>query len=127
MPQHIPQPRALSPRPLSRARTTRAAFIVGALLAVAAAPAAEAVLAGFERYLRFLPRDLALRQAQLDVRDGVAPLSAPVPDISHPVWWACWTLYGDAGYQTSAGPLRRLVRRRLGARTPRPRSVREEA
>jgi CHAT domain-containing protein len=94
---------------------------------VAAAPAAEAVLAGFERYLRFLPRDLALRQAQLDVRDGVAGLSAPVPDIDHPVWWACWTLYGDAGHQTRAGALRRLLRRRLRSNRRRPAATGEEA
>jgi hypothetical protein len=85
---------------------------------VAAAPAAEAVLEGFERYLRYLPRDVALQRAQLDVCDGTVPLSAPVPDIGHPVWWACWTLYGDPGHQTKAGPLRRLLRRGLAPAPP---------
>ena len=88
----------------------RAAFHAGAasVLAarwVAADPAAAAVLDNFDRYLRYLPRDVALQRAQLGSH------LTDLPAADHPARWACWTLYGDSGLQTSAGALRRWLRR----------------
>lgn len=83
-----------------------AAAVVGARW-IAEDPVAGGLLDQFERYLRYLPRDVALRRAQLDVCAGRTPHDG---QPEHPARWACWTLYGDAGRQTSAGPLRRLIR-----------------
>ncbi len=87
---------------------------------VAADPVAAAVLDRFHHHLRLLPRDLALRQAQREIHAGV-PAGAGAGAVprgwdevaapGHPARWACWTLYGDAGWQTAAGPVRRGVRR----------------
>jgi tetratricopeptide (TPR) repeat protein len=82
----------------------RAAMHAGASSVVAARwiaedTAAAAVLDRFERYIRYLPRDLALQRAQLDVSGA------------HPAQWACWTLYGDTGWQTSGGSIRRTFAR----------------
>lgn len=77
---------------------------------IAKAPIAKAVLDRFERYARFLPRDIALQRAQLDVRAGKPGIPTQVPFYAHPARWACWSLYGDAGYQTRAGKTRRLFR-----------------
>jgi tetratricopeptide (TPR) repeat protein len=99
----------------------RAAFHGGAAAVVAARWAAEeaaaaTVLDGFDRYVRYLPRDLALRQAQLDVCAG-APDSQPgALPTEHPARWACWMLWGDAGFQTRTGPVRRSLRRRADER-----------
>jgi CHAT domain-containing protein len=102
-----------------RGRDERAGFVRAGIHAGAAAvlaarwiaddPAAAAVLDRFERYLRYLPRDLALRQAQLDVCDGKADLHVGLSDHRHPARWACWTLYGDSGWQTRVGLLRRRL------------------
>jgi CHAT domain-containing protein len=94
----------------------RAALHAGASAVVAARwravdAVAATVLDRFERYLRYLPRDLALQRAQLDVCRGVSGVPVSIPDIDHPARWACWTLYGDSGWQTGAGPVRRLLRR----------------
>ena len=102
----------------------RAAVHAGAASAVAARWIAEshvavAVADRFERYVRYLPRDMALQRAQLDVCDGMPGIPADLSAPDHPARWACWTLYGDSGYQTGAGPVRRLLRsideRRQGA------------
>ncbi|MCK9897837.1 CHAT domain-containing protein [Frankia sp. AgB32] len=96
---------------------------------VAADPVAAAVLDRFRHHLRHLPRDLALHQAQREIHTG-APADAvrrgwdEVAAPDHPARWACWTLYGDAGWQTAAGPVRRRLRRAtsgagLGARSER--------
>lgn len=89
----------------------RTAFQAGAAAVVAARWASEDraaawVLNRFGRHLRYLPRDIALQRAQVD-------LCATEPALAHPAQWGCWTLYGDPGWQTSAGPLRRLARREL--------------
>ncbi|WP_125728318.1 CHAT domain-containing protein [Kibdelosporangium aridum] len=81
----------------------RAAMHAGSSSVVAARwiaedPMAAKVLDRFERYIRYLPRDVALQRAQLDERRD-----------EHPVFWACWTLYGDTGWQTSGGPIRRIL------------------
>ena len=60
------------------------------------------VLEAFDRHLARLPRDRALQQALKEVSDH------------HPADWACWTLHGDAGVQTKAGPLRRRLRKNGG-------------
>jgi hypothetical protein len=104
-----------------RAGFVRAGMHAGAAAVLAARwiaddPVAAAILDRFDRYLRYLPRDLALRQAQLDVCDGTAGLPGDPADYRHPARWACWTLYGDAGWQASAGPLRRRLRRHLDQR-----------
>jgi hypothetical protein len=104
----------------------RSAFAAGASSIVAARWIAEdhttvAILSRFRRYLRYLPRDRALQQAQLDVLHGRCPeittAEPSVPRPTHLAWWACWTLYGDAGYQTRTHPLvrwlRQLISRRL--------------
>lgn len=90
----------------------RSAMHTGAAAVVASRWIAEDPVAGglldrFEHYLRHQPRDVALQRAQLDVCAGRTP-HAGSPE--HPARWACWTLHGDAGWQTAAGPLRRLVR-----------------
>jgi hypothetical protein len=82
----------------------RAALRAGAGAVIAARWAAEnttaaAVLDRFEGYLRYLPRDIALQRALLNQR------------TDHPARWGCWTLYGDPGWQTSGGPVRRITRR----------------
>jgi CHAT domain-containing protein len=89
----------------------RAAFEAGAAAVVAARwtgedLAAAGVLDRFGRYLRYLPRDVALHRAQVD-------LCADEPELAHPARWGCWTLYGDPGWQTGAGALRRVARREL--------------
>ncbi|QXJ21183.1 CHAT domain-containing protein [Actinomadura graeca] len=90
----------------------RAAFNAGAASVVAARwiapdlPAAE-LLDRFQGHLRRLPRDLALRAAMRDVHAG----DVAVPFPRDPSRWACWSLYGDSGLQTKAGPLRRWMRR----------------
>ena len=96
----------------------RAAVHAGAPAVIAARwravdAVAAAVLDRFERYVRYLPRDLALQRAQLDVHRGAPGILASIPAVEHPARWACWTLYGDAGWQTGAGPVRRSLRRNL--------------
>lgn len=102
----------------------RAAFHAGAAAVVAARWAADdsvaaIVLDRFERYVRYLPRDLALQQAQRDVYRGASGTPVDPPARDHPARWACWTLYGDSGWQTGAGPVRRLLRRSLDQRKER--------
>ncbi|MEU0881990.1 TIR domain-containing protein [Lentzea sp. NPDC005914] len=82
----------------------RSAIIAGAGAVVAArwlaeAEVAQKVLDAFDRNLATLPRDRALQHALRSVADR------------HPADWACWSLYGDAGVQTKAGPLRRRLRK----------------
>jgi CHAT domain-containing protein len=94
----------------------RAGLHAGAASVVAARWIAEVsvttvLLDRFEDYLRYLPRDIALQRAQLDVRDGRVAPDAPVPEPWHPAWWACWTLYGDSGHQVKAPILRASARR----------------
>lgn len=99
-----------------RTSFVRAAFHAGAASVVAARWvahdwAAAAVLDAFDRYVRYLPRDAALQHAQVDVCNGVPDPPKDVPLPTHPARWACWTLYGDSGFQTKAGPVRRWLRR----------------
>lgn len=94
----------------------RAGLHAGAASVVAARWIAEVsvtavLLDRFEGYLRYLPRDVALQRAQLDVRDGRAVPAGDVPEPGHPAWWACWTLYGDSGHQVKAPILRASARR----------------
>ncbi|WP_157357451.1 CHAT domain-containing protein [Amycolatopsis nigrescens] len=106
-----------------RGRDERTGFVRSAVQAgaasviaarwVAADPVAAVVLDRFERRVRYLPRDVALQRAQLDVLADAGGLLTGVPAHDHPARWACWTLYGDAGRQTGAGPARRLLRRIL--------------
>jgi CHAT domain-containing protein len=107
-----------------RAGFVRAAFVAGAASAVAArwvAPAdvAAELLGRFESYARHEPRDVALQLAQRDVHFSAGGDAAPAPygrrgtARAHPANWACWTLYGDSGFQTRAGPVRRRVRSTL--------------
>ncbi|MGI5504982.1 TIR domain-containing protein [Lentzea sp. CA-135723] len=73
-----------------------------AVLAARWQPAADAqrkVLDAFDHHLARFPRDIALQHALKEVADR------------HPADWACWSLHGDAGVQTSAGPLRRRLRK----------------
>ncbi|HUQ58782.1 TIR domain-containing protein [Lentzea sp.] len=81
----------------------RAAVTAGAGAVVAARWAAgetaRTVLDAFDRNLARLPRDQALQHALREVGDR------------HPAEWACWSVYGDAGVQTTAGPLRRRLRK----------------
>ncbi|MGH3671592.1 MAG: CHAT domain-containing protein, partial [Pseudonocardiaceae bacterium] len=96
----------------------RAAVHAGAPAVIAARwRAADAVAATvldrFGRYVRYLPRDLALQRAQLDVCRGAPDILADIPAVAHPARWACWTLYGDSGWQTRAGLFRRALRRGL--------------
>lgn len=89
--------------PVGFVRSALAAGAASVLAArwVAADSAAARVLDAFDRYVSHLPRDRALQRAQLDELEKGTPLAH----------WACWTLYGDAGSRTRAGPARRLVRR----------------
>ncbi|WP_086843572.1 CHAT domain-containing protein [Amycolatopsis kentuckyensis] len=96
-----------------RAGFVRAGLQAGASTVVAArwdaqGYAATRVLDRFERYIRYLPREVALQRAQVDLCR-----SAPggVTALDHPARWACWTLYGDPGLQTAVGPVRRFARR----------------
>jgi tetratricopeptide (TPR) repeat protein len=96
----------------------RAAVHAGAPAVIAARwvavdAVAATMLDHFERYLRYLPRDLALQRAQFDVCQGAPGIPANLSAIDHPARWACWTLYGDSGWQTGAGPVRRSLRRGL--------------
>lgn len=98
-----------------RAGFVRAGLQAGASTVIAArwdaqGHAATRVLDRFERYVRYLPGDVALQRAQLDLCRG-AP--AGVTALDHPAHWACWTLYGDPGLETAAGPLYRFARRVL--------------
>ena len=90
----------------------RAAIHAGAASVLAARwpvedPVAHYVLDRFEWYARYLPRDVALLRARLDLR-GQAP-GSPVnfPGSSHPTRWAGWTLYGDTGWHPGTHPLGR--------------------
>ncbi|WP_020608205.1 CHAT domain-containing protein [Actinokineospora enzanensis] len=102
----------------------RAALRAGAAAVVAARwdaldSGAAAVLDRFEHYLRYLPRDLALHRAHRDIARGHLRLPTGGLDPTHPAAWACWTLYGDPGVQTGAGPIRRRIRGTLDdRRTP---------
>ncbi|ONI84894.1 hypothetical protein ALI22I_30980 [Saccharothrix sp. ALI-22-I] len=103
----------------------RAAVQAGAASVVAARWVADdavaaTVLDRFEGYTRYLPRDVALKRAQDDVvrRNVVVHVRVdgdlkPLPDQDHPARWACWTVYGDPGWQTAAGPVRRVLRRNI--------------
>jgi tetratricopeptide (TPR) repeat protein len=93
----------------------RAGFNAGAAAVLAARWAAvdtvaAAVLSRFEEYVRYLPRDVALQRALRAAYDGSDRLTSP-PAARHAARWACWTLYGDSGHQTAAGPLTRTIRR----------------
>ncbi|HEX8866713.1 MAG TPA: TIR domain-containing protein, partial [Lentzea sp.] len=82
----------------------RSAITAGAGAVVAARwkaedQVAQQVLDAFDRNLAKLPRDRALQHALREVADR------------HPADWACWSLHGDAGVQTKAGPLRRRLRK----------------
>jgi hypothetical protein len=93
----------------------RAGLHAGAASVVAARWIAEvsvtaALLDRFEGYLRYLPRDVALQRAQLDVREGRVVLGEDVPEPGHVAWWACWSLYGDSGHQVKAPILRASAR-----------------
>ena len=93
----------------------RAGLHAGAASVVAARWIAEvsvtaALLDRFEGYLRYLPRDVALQRAQLDVREGRVALEGDVPEPGHVAWWACWSLYGDSGHQVKAPILRASAR-----------------
>lgn len=95
----------------------RAAVHAGAASVVAARwmagdSVAAAVLDRYEHYIRYLTRDRALQRAQLDVCNRAPGTPTSLPSLDHPARWACWTLYGDSGYQTDAGTLRRLLRRK---------------
>lgn len=95
----------------------RAAVHAGAASVVAARWVAEDAVAAivldrFDQYVRYLPRDVALQRALLDVPGALVD----VPDLHHPAHWACWTLYGDSGWQTGADPVRRGLRRVTGRR-----------
>jgi tetratricopeptide (TPR) repeat protein len=87
-----------------RAGYARSVITAGAGAVVAARwkpedDAARKVLDAFDRNLAKLPRDRALQHALCEVADR------------HPADWACWSLHGDAGVQTTAGPLRRRLRK----------------
>lgn len=75
-----------------------AGAVVAARWAAADGPARR-VLDAFGRNLATLPRDRALQHALKEIGDR------------HPAEWACWSLHGDAGIQTAAGPLRRRLRK----------------
>lgn len=99
----------------------RAAIHAGAASVVAAKwiadePVASAVLDRFDRYLRYLPRDIALQRAQLDVARGAWDPPADLENPHHPARWACWAVCGASDRQTGAGPVRRLLRRELDRR-----------
>jgi len=99
----------------------RAAFNAGAASVVAARWEAQdfvarSVLDRFDAYVHYLPRDVALQRAQLDVYESASDVSTDAFDVDHPAFWACWTLYGDSGWQTGAGPVRRSLRLRRARR-----------
>lgn len=82
----------------------RSAVAAGAVAVLAARwktedEVARKVLDAFERNLAALPRDRALQHALRETAGR------------HPAGWACWSLHGDAGFQTKAGPLRRRLRK----------------
>jgi tetratricopeptide (TPR) repeat protein len=89
----------------------RAGIHAGAASVVAARWKAPDLVAGpildrYQRYVSYLPRDVALQRAI-----SHAPLEETVPMPEHPARWACWTLYGDSGWDTGAGTIVRLARR----------------
>lgn len=101
----------------------RSALAAGASAVVAARWKAEdittrIILRQFQRYLRYLPRDIALQKAQLEVICASNPeIQQPHPksgrvvaNPAHPSRWACFVLHGDVGLQTGAGWLRRKAR-----------------
>ncbi|MDL4775365.1 CHAT domain-containing protein [Actinomadura xylanilytica] len=95
----------------------RAALSAGAASVIAARWAAPGAVTAplldrFERYARYLPRDVALQRAQRDVYERVLDVPDEPPALEHPARWACWTLYGDSGRQTDAGPVSRRLRAR---------------
>jgi hypothetical protein len=103
----------------------RAGMVAGASAVLVAHWKAEdnwaaAVLDRFQRNMRFMPRDMALQHAQLDLVAGRGPdiqMPGGLKSV-HPAFWACWALYGDAGLQTNATwPLRmiRYLTARLGS------------
>ncbi|MGH3855618.1 MAG: CHAT domain-containing protein [Pseudonocardiaceae bacterium] len=100
-----------------RAAVSAGAAAVVAARWIAADSVAATVLDRFERYVRYLPRDLALRQAQRDVYQHAPGTPVDLPALDHPARWACWTLYGDSGWQTAAGSVRRSLRRNLDQRS----------
>lgn len=93
----------------------RAALLAGSSAVVAARwealdPVAARVLDRFEKNLRHHPRDVALFLAQRE-EDSRDPGPDPSAMEIHPARWAPWTLYGDVGYQTRCGPVRRWLSR----------------
>lgn len=93
----------------------RAAVHAGASAAIAATwravdGVAAPMIDRITWYLHYLPRDLALQRAQRDVYRGALAIPGNIPFTTHPARWACWTLYGDSGWQTGAGLVRRLLR-----------------
>jgi hypothetical protein len=67
---------------------------------------AGAVLDRFESYARRMPRDVALRRAQLDILRTSRGTPTGLSNMDHPARWACWTLFGDAGREDVPLPLR---------------------
>lgn len=99
----------------------RAALVSGASAVLAARwealdHVAARVLDRFEQNLHHHPRDVALFLAQREEDDwdrSGDPPEYPATQ-AHPARWAPWTLYGDTGYQTRRGALRRwLFRSRI--------------
>lgn len=94
----------------------RAGLAAGASAVLAARWIAEdrvasAILDAFQRRLLFLPRDEALRRSQLDILQSLPDAAAlPIPNPTHPARWACWSLWGDPGLQTSRGWIVRSFR-----------------
>lgn len=80
---------------------------------IAADSVARIILDRFQGYLRFLPKDQALRHAQLDILEGrcLELRNSQIPFPGHLARWACWTLYGNSGYQTRANFFTRILRR----------------
>ena len=99
-----------------RAALSAGAAAVIAARWIAADPVAATVLDRFERYVRYLPRDLALQRAQLDVYRREPGTPVTISAIEHPARWACWTLYGDSGWQTAARRVHRSLRRSVDQR-----------
>ncbi|SDF96451.1 CHAT domain-containing protein [Lentzea fradiae] len=89
---------ACGPAFVRAALAAGAGAVVAARWATADGPARR-VLDAFDRNLATLPRDQALQHALREIGDR------------HPAEWACWSLHGDAGVQTAAGPLRRRLRK----------------
>ncbi|MBA8930757.1 tetratricopeptide (TPR) repeat protein [Kutzneria viridogrisea] len=101
-----------------RTGLVRAAVVAGAASVLASRWVAEDrvaafVLDRFGRYIRHLPRDVALQRALLDVQAGALRTRTDLTVHDHPAWWACWTLHGDTGPQTGVGPTRLRLRREL--------------